>query len=496
MVLCGSSLRRAVHEAQDGRAGGGRKVFAKTKQKNAFYKRKKCIFFFKGIFSALRTGINVLQYAIQSEKAESLQKRFARFDNKSVKNKCALRNREVHLMPLGISDICRSIAPSATLAMDAKAKELRASGVDIISFGAGEPDFDTPEKIREAMKAALDAGMTRYSPVPGTLELRDAILQKLKKENGLTYTRNEVIVSNGAKHSLHTIFQTIVNPGDEVVIPTPCWVSYPELVAMAGGIPVFVETTEAEGFVPSPEKLAAAVTEKTKAFMLTSPSNPNGCVWPLERLQVLADLAVARDFYIVSDEIYEKLIYDGVEHISIATLGEKVKARTLLVNGVSKTYAMTGFRVGYTAGPQEVISAMGNYQSQATSGANTPAQHAAAVALTMPQDCVEEMRKAFQSRRDQIVAGIRRIPGLGCAAPQGAFYVMMNIQGIFGKKYDNIEITNSEVFAGLLLTEAHVAVVPGSAFQAEGFCRLSYATSGEAIARGLERIEKLVAELR
>ena len=398
-------------------------------------------------------------------------------------------------MPLGVSDICRNIAPSATLAMDAKTKELKAAGVNVISFAAGEPDFDTPEPICNGMKAALDQGMTRYSPVPGSLELREAVMAKLQRENGLTYARDEIIISNGAKHSLHTIFQTILNPGDEVIIPTPCWVSYPEMVAMTGGVSVFVETTESENFVPSVEKIAAAVTAKTKAFMLTSPSNPNGCVWPLESLQGLADLAAAKDFYIVSDEIYEKLIYDGARHISIATLGKAVQERTLLVNGVSKTYAMTGFRVGYTAGPKEVISAMGNYQSHATSGANTPAQHAAAVALSMPQSCVEEMRRSFEKRRDQMVEGINRIPGLHCRKPQGAFYVMVNVQALFGKKYGNVEITDSAVLANVLLAEAHVALVPGSAFMAEGYCRLSYATSDGDIAEGLRRIGKLVAEL-
>ena len=399
-------------------------------------------------------------------------------------------------MPLGISKTCRQIAPSATFAMDAKAKALRAAGASVIGFAAGEPDFDTPAFIRDAMKDALDQGQTRYSPVPGTLELRDAIIEKLKRDNGLTYARDEVIVSNGAKHSLYTVFQTLLNEGDEVVIPTPCWVSYPEMVSMAGGTPVFVEGEESEGFVPSIEKLAAAITPKTKAFMLTTPSNPNGCVWPRESLAALAALAVEKDFYIVSDEIYEKLIYDGVTHISIATFSEAAKARTLLVNGVSKTYAMTGFRIGYTAGPKEIIEAMSNYQSQATSAPNTPAQHAAAVAMTGPQDCVEEMRRAFEARRDQIVGGINAIDGLSCLRPQGAFYVMMNIKALLGKKHGNTVLTGSADFADKLLDSAHVAVVPGNAFMAEGFCRLSYASSSEEIAEGLRRIALFVQELK
>ena len=399
-------------------------------------------------------------------------------------------------MSLELSQTCQKIAPSATFAMDAKAKALRAAGESVIGFAAGEPDFDTPLPIRDAMKEALDLGQTRYSPVPGTLEIRDAIIAKLQRDNGLAYARDEVIVSNGAKHTLYTIFQTILNDGDEVLIPTPCWVSYPEMVRMAGGVPVFVEAGESEGFVPSAAQIAAAVTAKTKAFMLTSPSNPNGCVWSREALQALAALAVEKDFYIVSDEIYEKLIYDGVEHISVASFGEAAKAHTLVVNGVSKTYAMTGFRIGYAAGPKAVISAMNNYQSQASSAPNTPAQHAAALAMTMPQDCVEEMRVAFESRRNQIVEGINAIPGLSCLKPQGAFYVMMNIQTLIGKKCDGEVITGSASFAELLLTKAHVAVVPGDAFMAEGFCRLSYAISSEMIAEGLRRIAAFVKELK
>ena len=399
-------------------------------------------------------------------------------------------------MPLGISQTCLHLTPSATFAMDAKAKALRAAGVSVIGFAAGEPDFDTPVVIRDAMKDALDQGQTRYSPVPGTLELRDAIAAKLQRDNGLTYARDEIVVSNGAKHSLSTAFQAILDEGDEVIIPTPCWVSYPEMVRMAGGVPVFVYAGESDNFVPTPKKLAAAVTPKTKAFILTSPNNPNGCVWPRESLQALADLAVEKQFYVVADEIYEKLVYDGAEHISIATLGDAIKAQTLLINGVSKTYAMTGFRIGYTAGPKDVISAMSSYQSQATSAPNTPAQHAAAVAMTMPQDCVEEMRVAFEARRNQMVEGINAIPGVSCVMPQGAFYVMMNVHSLFGKKYGDDIIDGSATFADELLTHAHVAVVPGNAFMADDFCRLSYATSSEEIAEGLRRIAHFVENLK
>ena len=399
-------------------------------------------------------------------------------------------------MPLGISYKAGNIAPSATLAMDAKAKAMLAAGENVIGFAAGEPDFNTPEIIRDAMKAALDKGMTRYSPVPGTMELRKAIVEKLKKDNGLTYGLDQVIVSNGAKHSLYNAFFTLLNDGDEVIIPTPCWVSYPEMVRMVGGVPVFVPASEKESFIPSVDAIAAAISPKTKAFILTSPSNPNGCVWPKPALEALAKLAVEHDFYIIADEIYEFLIYGSERHVSIASLNEDIKARTILINGVSKTYAMTGFRIGYAAGPKDVIQAMNNTQSQATSAPNTPAQYAATMALTMPQDCVETMRKAFEERRDVIVKGINAIPGLRCLKPDGAFYVMMNVSALLGKTFDGKKINDSNEFADALLTGAKVAVVPGSAFMAEGFCRLSYATSMENIQEGLRRIETFINALR
>ena len=399
-------------------------------------------------------------------------------------------------MPLGISEKCKAIAPSATFAMDEKAKAMRAAGESVIGFAAGEPDFDTPIAIRDAMKDALDRGMTRYTAVPGTLELRDAIIAKLKRDNGLEYARDQIIVSNGAKHSLYTAFQAILNPGDEVIIPTPCWVSYPEMVRMAGGTPVFVAASEDDDFVPDVKALAQAVTPRTKAFILTSPSNPNGCVWPRETLESLGKLAVQKDFYVVADEIYEHLIYDGQKHISIASLGEEIQARTLLVNGVSKTYAMTGFRIGYVAGPRDVIAGMKNYQSQASSAPNTPAQHAAAIAMTMDQSCVEEMRQAFEKRRDALYEGVNTIEGLSCRRPQGAFYGMINCKEFLGKHCGETLLTDSATFADALLTYGKVAVVPGNAFMAEGYFRMSYATSMENILEGLKRIEAFVKTLR
>jgi len=398
-------------------------------------------------------------------------------------------------MPLGISVKAKNIAPSATLAMDAKAKAMKAAGENVIGFAAGEPDFDTPVAIRDAMKEALDLGMTRYSPVPGTLELRKAIVEKFKRDNDLQYEVDQVIVSNGAKHSLYNACFTLLDDGDEVIIPTPCWVSYPEMVRMVGGVPVFVPACEKDGFVPAVAAIAAAVTPKTKALILTSPNNPNGCVWPRDVLEALAALAVERDFYVIADEIYESLIYGSQKHISIASLGEEIKARTVVINGVSKTYAMTGFRIGYAAGSKEIIRAMTNAQSQATSAPNTPAQHAATKALTMPQDCVETMRKAFEERRDVIVKGLNAIPGITCRKPDGAFYVMMNITALLGKRLNGKAIEDCADFADQLLTVGKVAVVPGNAFMAEGFCRMSYATSMANILEGLRRIEAFVKAL-
>ena len=398
-------------------------------------------------------------------------------------------------MPLGISVKCRQIAPSATLALDAKVKEMQANGVNVIGFAAGEPDFDTPLAIREAMKEAMDKGATRYTPVAGTLALRDAISARMKADYGLCYARDEIAVSNGAKHSLYNVFQTILNPSDEVIIPTPCWVSYPEMVRMAGGTPVFVESKEEEDFVPSMQAIEAAITPNTKAFILTNPSNPNGNIWTKEQLIALGNLAVKYSFYIISDEIYDKLVYDGIVHTSIATLSDEIKALTILVNGVSKTYAMTGFRIGYVAAAKEIISALVNYQSQATSAPNSAAQMATVTALTMDQTCVEDMRQAFEARRNALVKAVNAIEGMHCQKPEGAFYIMMNIVGLFGKKCDGTVIESSADFANLLLEKAHVAIVPGHAFMAEGYCRLSYATSMENILEGMKRIANFVSQL-
>lgn len=398
-------------------------------------------------------------------------------------------------MALTISHRCQNLAPSLTLQIDARAKEMKAAGLDVIGFGAGEPDFPTPEHICDAAREALDLGLTRYTPAAGSKELRKAICEKLRRDNDMTYTYGDILVSSGAKHSLYTIFQAILDPGDEVLIPTPCWVSYPEMVRMAGGVPVFIPADESTDFIPTNRDIASRVTRRTKAIIITSPSNPNGSVWSREQLQFVADLAVSHPFYVVSDEIYEKLIYDGREHLSIAQLGEQIKSQTFLVNGVSKAYAMTGWRIGYVAGPRHEITAMASFQSQATSNANSIAMHASIAALLGDQTCVKEMVAEFEKRRNAMVERINSIPNISCRKPAGAFYIMMNIKKLLGRHYNGRILESSLDFAELLLAEKQVAVVPGVAFEAEGFCRLSYAASMETCMRGLDRIEEFVRSL-
>lgn len=400
-------------------------------------------------------------------------------------------------MSLELSRMCTAIAPSPTLAIDAKAKEMRLNGRDVVSFSVGEPDFVTPQYIRTAAHEALDMGLTKYTPAPGTIGLRKAICEKLLRDNGLAYTPEQIVVSNGAKFSIYASLAAIVNPGDEVIIPTPCWVSYPEIVRIVGGVPVLIEGKAERGFVVDAEEIAPYVTEKTKALILNSPNNPNGCVWKREQLEAIAKLAVEKGFYVVSDEIYEKLIYDGEEHVSIASLGKEIYNQTIVINGVSKSYAMTGWRIGYTAGPLNVIKAMSSLQSQVASGSNSIAQYAAEEALRSPKGAaeIERMRKAYDERRQHIVARLNAIDGLKCVMPKGAFYVMVDMSALIGKHLGDCEITGSMDFASMLLENADVALTPGSAFCAEGFCRISYATSMENIDKGVDRIERFVKNL-
>ena len=394
-----------------------------------------------------------------------------------------------------ISQRCQRVTGSLTLAIDAKAKEMKQKGIDVVGFGAGEPDFDTPEHIRKAAKDALDLGKTRYTPAAGMPELRQAICDKLKRDNGLDYVPQQIVVSNGAKHSLFNSFQALLEEGDEVIVPGPYWVSYPEIVRMAGGVPVIVEGREENNFKPTIDDFRAAVTDKTRAVVINSPNNPNGFVFTREELQAIGDLAIEKDLSIVSDEIYEFLVYDGAEHISIASLSPEIKERTIVINGMSKAYAMTGWRIGYTASPLNAAKAMTNFQSHSTSCPNSIAQYAALTALSGPDDQLKSMVAEFDRRRRRIVELINEIPGLSCKPPKGAFYVMMNIGGVFGKRYNGAPIVDSMSVTQLLLDNSHVAVVPGAGFGADAYVRLSYATSMENIEKGLARIKEFVGKL-
>jgi aspartate aminotransferase len=395
-------------------------------------------------------------------------------------------------MSLFLSKKALSISPSSTLAIDAKFKSMKAKGIDVVGFGAGEPDFDTPAHIKEAAIKAINEGFTKYTPASGMPQLREAVCRKFKRDNGLDYSPEQIVVSNGAKHSLVNAFMAICDPGDEVIIPAPFWVSYPEMVKMADGVPVFLNTSEENNFKFTVEDLKKAITAKTRALVLNSPSNPTGMVYSREELKEIAEVAVQNNIYIISDEIYEKLIYDGMEHTSIATFGNEIKDLTIIINGVSKTYAMTGWRIGYTASNAKIAKVMGSIQSHATSNPNSIAQVAAIAALDGPQDDIEVMRKAFIERRDYMVDRINSIEGLSCSKPQGAFYVMMNIKSILGKEFYGRVITNSDEFADVLLEKANVALVPGSGFGAEEYVRWSYATSMQNIVEGLNRIEKFI----
>ena len=399
-------------------------------------------------------------------------------------------------MSLTLSERCLKIAPSATLAMDAKAKAMIAAGEDVIGFGAGEPDFDTPEYIRDACKDALDRGMTRYTPVAGTMALRNEICNKFQRDNGLTYEAADIIVSNGAKQSISVALSALLNPGDEVLLPAPCWVSYPEMVQMAGGTCVYVPSEEKDNFVVTAKKLSNYITKNTKALILNSPCNPTGALWTRDQLKEIADLAVKCGFYVISDEIYEKLIYDGHEHVSIASFNEKIKQQTIVVNGPSKAYAMTGWRIGYAAGPRNVIKAMTAFQSHATSGPNTMAQYATMVAMQGGEEHIETMRQAFDNRRKLMYNLIEGIDGLSARMPQGAFYMMIDITSCLGKSINGQVITGSLSFAEQLLAVEKVAVVPGGAFGADTHVRVSYATSPEKIQTGLDRIAHFVKSLQ
>jgi aspartate aminotransferase len=394
-----------------------------------------------------------------------------------------------------LSNRAKSLKPSPTLAINAKAKSMQAQGIHVISFGAGEPDFDTPRNIKQAAVKAIEEGFTKYTPVGGIDELKDAVIHKFKRDNGLIFKRSEVIVSCGGKHSFYNLAQAIFDQGDEVIIPAPYWVSYPPMVALANASPVILETLEKNEFKITPEELKKAITPKSKALIINSPSNPTGSAYTKKQLEGIAEVALSKNLFVISDEIYEKIVYDGFEFTSIASLGEEIKKRTIIVHGVAKTYAMTGWRIGYTAGPEEIVSAMNNIQSQSTSNPTSIAQKASVEALSGPQEEVKKMVSAFAERRNYTVDRLNRIPGVSCYKPVGAFYVFPNFSSYYGRSYQGKKISNSTELADYFLDVAKVAVVPGVEFGADPFERLSYATSMGAIREGLDRIEESLKKL-
>ena len=394
-----------------------------------------------------------------------------------------------------LSGRVRNLKPSATLSITAKAKALRAGGVDVIGFGAGEPDFDTPENVKKRGAGAIESGFTKYTAVGGIDELKDAVAQSLKKDHSLEYSRDEILVSCGAKHSIYNATQALFEPGDEVLIPAPYWVSYPDQVALTGATPVIMETEERDLFKITPRDLERAITERARALILNYPSNPTGTTYSREELEKIVETALDAGLVIISDEIYEKIVYGDAEHVSVCSLSEKAKRSTILVNGVSKSYSMTGWRIGYVAGDRDVVSAMSKLQGQSTSNPSSISQMAAVEALCGPQDLLEKRRREFERRKNFIVKRLNEIPGISCFDPMGAFYVFPSVGGLAGKKWSRGEIDGSIAFTEFLLEEAKVAVVPGIAFGKENHLRISYATSMENIEEGMDRIERAVGTL-
>ena len=398
-------------------------------------------------------------------------------------------------MPL--SRRVRSISPSATLAITAMAKRMQAEGIDVISFAGGEPEFDTPDHVKEASIRALREGFTKYTAPAGIEELRDAVVAKLKRDNGLEYARDEVIACSGSKQALYNLAMVLFDKRDEVIIPVPYWVSYPEQVRLADATPVFVPTREDEGFRLKQRDLARVLSPRTKAVILNSPCNPTGAVMEVDELKAIAELAVEKDFYLISDEAYESLTYDEVKHVSIASLGDEVTARTFVVGSTSKTYAMTGWRLGYAAGPKEIIRAMIDLQSQSTSAPTSISQKAAVAALLGPQECAEAMRREFEVRRRYVIERLHGIPGVRCVPPEGTFYAFPNVSAFYGKKFARgRKISSSTDLTAYLIQDARVTVVPGADFGSDKHIRLSYCLSMEQTREGLERMASALEQLR
>lgn len=393
-----------------------------------------------------------------------------------------------------VSMIAQAVHPSSTMAVDALAKQMKADGYDVVGFGAGEPDFDTPENISRAGIEAILQGKTKYTPAAGIVQLRKTIVNQLKNDTGADFDYTQVVVASGAKHCVYIALKVLTNPGDEIILPAPYWVSYYEMIEMTGGTPVVIEAGEDQNFKITPEQLEAAITDKTKCFLLNNPSNPTGMVYSKEELEALTDICVKHDLYIISDEIYHHLVYKGIEFTSVVSLGEEVKERTLLINGVSKSYAMTGWRIGYCVANKQISKIMSNYISHSTGAPCTISQIAAIEAIGGPQENIVDMRKAFDERRQHIVERINAIDGISCLDPDGAFYVMMNIENLIGKTIGGKLIESADDFAVTFLEKALVAVVPCTGFGIKNFVRWSYAVSMETIDEGIDRLEKFLAE--
>jgi len=395
-----------------------------------------------------------------------------------------------------ISKSVAGISPSATEETSFLANQLKSQGIDIVSFAQGEPDFDTPDNIKKAAIAAIENGFTKYTDVPGIPELRKAVADKFKRENGIDYEPNQILISNGGKQALYEVFRTICEKGDQVLIPTPCYVSYTEQIKLTGAESVFFDTKEENNFRPTLEEVSENITPNVKAFIINSPNNPTGSIFEKEELKKIAKFLVERGVYIITDEVYEHLLYDGREHISVASLGNKEKEMSITINSVSKTYAMTGWRVGYAAGSREIIEAMSNLQGHATGNINSIAQKATIEALNGTQEPVKEMVKEYAKRREYMVKRLNDIEGIKCNYPDGAFYTFPNVTALYGKKYSGNIIRNDLDVAKYFLEKAHVAVVPGIAFNYSGHVRFVFAKSMEEIKKGLDRIEKAITELK
>ena len=392
-------------------------------------------------------------------------------------------------MDLRISKKASAVSPSPTLAIDSKFKQMKKDGIPVVGFGAGEPDFNTPENVKKAGIKAIEDNITRYTPASGTVELKAAVCDKIKRDTGLEYNISNIVISNGGKHSLTNTFMAICDPGDEVILPAPYWVSYPEMIKMADAVPVYIDTCEESNFKFTIEQLKAAITPKTRALVLNSPSNPTGMIYTRDEMTAIAKVAVENNIYVVFDEIYEKLVYEG-EHVNIATLGDEIRDLTIIVNGMAKTYAMTGWRIGYIAAHEKLAKAMANIQSHATSNPNSVAQAAAVEALCGEQGFIDDMKATYIERRDYMVERINSIDGISCLNPNGAFYIFMNVRDVLGKEHYGKVINTAQELCEDMLARALVALVPSEGFGIDGYVRLSYATSMEVIKTGLDRIEK------